>query len=375
MTTIYSLSNIEESTDALSKGLLGFTMKLNQNVNDTSWQKVKRMYTFPDADKTKKDYRTPWINITPVTSNSMTTANTGNLPKNPELLLAWPVRFDCCNGDCGATDNSVWCDDTANADYWNKGYLAPFTCSAGTCCDRFWNTSGACGEEDKTCMRCQYIDAVADGEHGCLTCEGKVSACGKDPTKSPFISGCYPYAVGYGINTFQNGYTGNDVGSVCVAATQTHQYWTKIPWNNWLFGANFLGTRTISGTDNLPLSGSDYLLAQCNRNYFKPGVCMGGYCDQGDNYDTNVVKGQFAQSWVTMAKKGGWIPVTIPSSDINKVQPGWLQGVWTFPITSQNFKTKKSPWQDTLQYFASDGKDFALYNNPILNDQNSNELR
>ena len=38
-TKIYSLSNIEESTDALSKGLLGFTMKLNQNVNDTSWQK------------------------------------------------------------------------------------------------------------------------------------------------------------------------------------------------------------------------------------------------------------------------------------------------------------------------------------------------
>ena len=62
-TKIYSLSNIEESTDALSKGLLGFTMKLNQNVNDTSWQKVKGMYTFPDADKTKKDYRTPWINI------------------------------------------------------------------------------------------------------------------------------------------------------------------------------------------------------------------------------------------------------------------------------------------------------------------------
>ena len=102
---------------------------------------------------------------------------------------------------------------------------------------------------------------------------------------------------------------------------------------------------------------------------------MGGYCDQGDNYDTNVVKGQFAATWVTMAKKGGWVPVTIPSSDINNVQPGWLQGVWTFPITSQNFKTKKSPsWQDTLQYFASDGKDFALFKNPskptIMNSDN-----
>ena len=377
MTTIYSLSNIEESTDALSKGLLGFTMKLNQNVNDTSWQKVKGMYTFPDADETKKDYRTPWININRDTSSSMTTKSTDNLPDPlsiDNLNDTDCIRFDCCNGDCTGVDSTRWCDDTENADYWNKGYCQyrpPWwsQCSAGTCCDRFWNSSGDCGEDDKTCMRCQYIDAVADGEGGCLSCNGKLSACGDDPTKSPFKTGCYPYAVGYAINTFQNGFTGGCNG-VCAAATQTHQYWTKIPWINWLFGTNFLGTRTISGTDNLPVCGSDYLLAQCNRNYFKTGVCVGGYCDKGDNYDTNVVKGKFAQTWITMAKEGGWVPVTVTSSDINKLQPGWLQGVWTFPITSQNFKTKKSPWQDTLQYFASGGKDFALHNNLSLSDQN-----
>ena len=37
---IYSLSKIQESTDALSKGLIGFEMNLNQS-SDTSWQKGK----------------------------------------------------------------------------------------------------------------------------------------------------------------------------------------------------------------------------------------------------------------------------------------------------------------------------------------------
>ena len=327
-TKIYSLSKIQESTDALNKGLIGFEMNLNQS-SDTSWQKGKvGLYTFPSPDPDTSDYRTPWISIKPTTE--VTTNDTGSISSDPSK--SDNPRFDVCNG--------IWCDDDPVNGYWALGKFNTFRwyCKPNTCCDMFWNKKGDCPDDGSKeyCMRCQYIDATEDGEKGCEDCPGILSAC-SDPTNSDFATSCYPYATGFGINTYQNAFDGGR--SICLAATKTHQYWARVPWTNWLINSNFLGNRTISSTskDGLPVYGTDYLLAQCNRNYeFIKDTCRGGYCDGGSNYESNVDDGKIAQTSGQMAKKGGWVPQYMSNSEIKTPQPGWLRGEWTFPVKTQS---------------------------------------
>ncbi len=331
---IYSLSKIQESTDALSKGLIGFEMNLNQS-SDTSWQKGKvGLYTFPSPEPDTSDYRSQWINI--IKSTDVTTNDTGPISSDPSKSNN--PRFDVCQGRGG--ENSIWCDDSPVSGYWALGEFATFRdyCEPNTCCDMFWNKRGDCPDDGSKeyCMRCQYIDAVVDGEVGCKDCPGILSAC-SDPTNSDFATSCYPYATGFGINTYQNAFDGG--GSICLAATRTHQYWSRIPWTNWLINSNFLGNRTISSTskDGLPVYGTDYLLAQCNRNYQAIGdTCRGGYCDSGSNYESNIFDGKIAQTSGQMAKKGGWVPRYMSNDNIKPKQPGWLRGEWTFPVKTQS---------------------------------------
>ena len=332
-TKIYSLSKIQESTDALNKGLIGFEMNLNQS-SDTSWQKGKvGLYTFPSPDPDTSDYRTPWISIKPTTE--VTTNDTGSI--SSDLSKSDNPRFDVCDhrGSAG-----IWCDDDPVKGYWALGKFNTFRwdCKPNTCCNTFWNKVGDCPDDGSKeyCMRCQYIDATEDGEKGCKDCPGILTAC-SDPTNSDFATSCYPYATGFGINTYQNAFDGG--GSICLAATKTHQYWARVPWTNWLINSNFLGNRTISSTskDGLPVYGTDYLLAQCNRNYeFIKDTCRGGYCDGGSNYESNVDDGKIAQTSGQMAKKGGWVPQYMSNSEIKTPQPGWLRGEWTFPVKTQS---------------------------------------
>ena len=332
-TKIYSLSKIQESTDALSKGLIGFEMNLNQS-SDTSWQKGKvGLYTFPSPDPNTPDYRTPWIDI--IKTADVTTNDTGPIKHLNDPSKLNNPRFDLCD-DGGPA--GIWCDDSPVPGYWAKGHFAGlrFNCKPNTCCNRFWYTKGDCPDDGSKeyCMRCQYIDASVDDEKGCQDCPGILSAC-SDPTNSDFTTSCYPYATGFGINTYQNGF----IPSICLAATRTHQYWARIPWTNWLIKSNFLGNRTISSTskDGLPVYGTDYLLAQCNRNYeFIKDTCRGGYCDNGSNYESNVDDGEISQTVAQMAVKGGWVPQYMSNDEIKTPQPGWLRGEWTFPVKTQS---------------------------------------
>ena len=123
---IKSLAEIVESTDALSKGLLGFKMNINQNLNDSGWD--SDLYTYPDKDE-KKPYTEPWIQL--FGDIQIGTHDTGELKAPADCPSShspprgdgdhcasdytdWEVTFNC--GNQGAVSQSWWCDKSTVAD-------------------------------------------------------------------------------------------------------------------------------------------------------------------------------------------------------------------------------------------------------------------
>jgi len=394
---IKSLAEIEESTDALSKGLLGFKMNINQNLNDSEWD--SDLYTYPDTDE-KKPYTEPWIQL--FGDIRIGTHDTGKL-KAPDQCPAcvgrpgecgddghcasdytdWEVTFNCGWG--GAVSQSDWCNNK-KVPKWSLGFQG--TAPKGTCAQDGWGSNTPFAISDSEGLQCQYIDAMTGAANagdwtprGCLDCKGTQNTC-----STARDNNCFPYAVGFDMRNYQNAFHGGDMGpntgEICGVATETYQYWGKIDSGNWVLGGKddllgkFLGSRTISGDGGLPVYNTDYLLAQCNRKYFinenrEENSCKGGYCDVGDNYSGTD------QREATMAKKDGWVPKfngCTKTDGMKPKQPGWLRGEWTFPITTQStqattnsctdnndctsgqFCYKSTCYtQDTLGYVASQG--------------------
>jgi len=406
---IKSLAKIEESTDALSKGLLGFKMNINQNLNDSEWD--SDLYTYPDKDE-KKPYTEPWIQL--FGDIQIGTHDTGEL-QAPDQCPAcverpgecadgghcasdsadWAVTFKC--GNRGAVSQSWWCNKSTVADKkgpWSLGFMG--TAPNGTCAQDGWGSNTPFDISDSEGLQCQYIDAMSGvggmdwTPKGCLDCNKDT----QNTCSTARDNNCYPYAVGFDMRNYQNGFQGGDMsfntGEICGVATETYQYWGKIDSGNWVLGGKgdlpgkFLGSRTISGDGGLPVYNTDYLLAQCNRKYFinenrEENSCKGGYCDVGDNYSGTD------QTEATMAKTDGWVPKFNGCTEtgcMKSKQPGWLRGEWTFPITTQStqpitgsqcsdnnectsgqFCYKSMCYtQDTLGYVASQGPDKCVTN-------------
>jgi len=405
---IKSLAKIEESTDALSKGLLGFKMNINQNLNDSEWD--SDLYTYPDKDE-KKPYTEPWIQL--FGDIQIGTHDTGEL-QAPDQCPAcverpgecadgghcasdsadWAVTFKC--GNRGAVSQSWWCNKSTVADKkgpWSLGFMG--TAPNGTCAQDGWGSNTPFDISDSEGLQCQYIDAMSGvggmdwTPKGCLDCNKDT----QNTCSTARDNNCYPYAVGFDMRNYQNGFQGGDMsfntGEICGVATETYQYWGKIDSGNWVLGGKgdlpgkFLGSRTISGDGGLPVYNTDYLLAQCNRKYFinenrEENSCKGGYCDVGDNYSGTD------QTEATMAKTDGWVPKFNGCTEtgcMKSKQPGWLRGEWTFPITTQSTQSPTKSCsdnnectsgqfcyksmcytQDTLGYVASQGPDKCVTN-------------
>jgi hypothetical protein len=396
---IKSLAEIVESTDALSKGLLGFKMNINQNLNDSGWD--SDLYTYPDKDE-KKPYTEPWIQL--FGDIQIGTHDTGELKAPADCpsphstprgdgghcasdYTDWEVTFNC--GHNGAVSQSFWCNNEKEGQ-WSLGFMG--TAPKGTCAQDGWGSNTPFVISDSEGLQCQYIDAMSGvggmdwTPRGCLDCKDTQNTC-----STARDNNCFPYAVGFDMRNYQNAFHGGDMGpntgEICGVATETYQYWGQIASENWVLGGKdlpgkFLGSRTISG-DGLPVYNTDYLLAQCNRKYFinenrKENSCKGGYCDMGDNYSGTD------QTEATMAKKDGWVPKFNGCTEtgcMKTKQPGWLRGEWTFPITTQSTQPATSSCidnnectsgqfcytdvcytQDTLGYVASQGPGKCVIN-------------
>ena len=360
---ITSLTNIEESTDALSKGLLGFKMNLNcfdPTTNGMEWE-GNPIYTYPNQGE---GVPKPWITVDSITDVG---GNASAEPTNVETNAPnqdFPV-FTYCSMAPWWNDGGWWCQ--LDSIPWNGTDETNPATGGGTCAHSGWGIKNfPCSSNE--CLKCQYVDAIncstslntgsdnyciSDkfGGVGCFTCHD-------GPTKT------LPYAIGYAIKNDMNAYHGSTGNAVphCGVGTQTHQYIGNIPWNNWLIGTHFFGARTISGDDGLPVFGIDYILAECNRKYLSLG-CTGGYCDKGTNYDGLSISGPTQVDRANMNKKDGWIPSfvdptdksTWPDSASFTTQPGCLHGEWTFPLTTQNTTDKSTTFQDTINSFSQEG--------------------
>ena len=353
---ITSLTKIEESTDALSKGLLGFMMNINEYIPEET------RYIYPPK-------ATAWITVT--TTNPKTTTKDSGLPvkygddtgrknwgKKPVFDWCWADENNQSGHWCKSAENGPWNGTNGNTDDQYKR----FSCGAQSWGDNDGKARRCpCGDScpsdvnprpnNENCIKCQYIDAI-NCQTSSLTTGGDKPNC-----RGGSLVGCMPcqassnpnsYAIGYSI---KNGplqmYNGGTTTAypTCGLETQTIQYWGELPLSNWMIGKCFYGTRTGNGK---PVSGTDYLIAICNKRYVSALGCGGGYCDDGAHWDQmefegtdlphpkgGTVKDGTVISYSSINKKGGWIP-QFSELTVKGPSPGWLRGEWTFPITTQS---------------------------------------
>jgi len=213
------------------------------------------------------------------------------------------------------------------------------TCTTDDC-SKFTPAIGDPGDPTGPGVSCQYIYTKDDGK---LT--GNTS--GGCP-KCPSLTTDYPYALGYYRKTTDNILQWTGVAPICCQAwggwfgqcpfligvnATTYNFGLLLKWNNWLLGQNCYGSRILSGKDDktntaIPVYNTDYNLesATCHN---KP------YTEDGSECKTNLCTSSSMATNIT----GG--------------VSGWINGEWTFPLTTQNTAKPSTTTQDTLNYYSA----------------------
>ena len=343
-TNPFFMNQITESKTALAKGLLGFQFHLvavkpntlvfeapsdadvpsnTEKATDEN-SKVVRNYIGPCAgsDNPGDD------NICNEYKGGVSNA-THNVYDDGQIAAGYPDTYDACK--FSINDN-------------NKPHT--ITCTTDDC-SKFDPAIGNPGTGPG--VSCQYIYTKDDGK---LT--GNTN--GGCP-KCPSLTTDYPYSLGYYRKTTDNILQWTGVPPICcqswggwfgecpfligVNAT-TYNFGLLLKWNNWLLGKNFYGSRILTGKDDktntaVPVYNTDYNLesATCPN---KP------YIEDGSECKTNLC----TSSSMTTNIAGG--------------VSGWINGEWTFPLTTQNTATPGTTKQDTLNYYSANAARNSMTN-------------
>ncbi len=316
-----TINKITESKAALANGLLGFQMNLVYSTNS--------IQLWPPEES-------------PVTSSESESNNFIG------LCDAAVFNKGVCNvyGD-GAVHN-VFNEGFKKCD--SQDYQSPHSPLTLTCKgDQCGTYSGGNGYSTGPGVSCEFLQnntgPCHSGGGGCG--KGGCPSCADENTQ-------YPYTLSYRLQTTKNTFVMKGLGfdpCPCASAFATCPFqigvasimstWhSLIDWDNWVLGEdpenqNFYGSRTFSG--KTPLNSNDPFNTKklttkpiFDTDYnIKPAECdsLGGPCSA--NRCTE-------------------------SPNTTKMASGWINGEWTWPLTTQNTSAVQSK-QDTLNYISTDG--------------------
>jgi hypothetical protein len=347
-----TINKITESKAALANGLLGFQMNLVHSTAGISLDLGSPVTSSVSADD----------NILGPCDGGATPSGACRYRTTDSDQL--PVHNVFGEGADDSTDNCCdfflqipfYCDGGAEgggryASSWGNPPLK-LTCEDDLC----KAYSGGNGYASGPGLSCEFLEkntGPCEGE-GCG--KGGCASCAEYDPKNP-------YTLYYRLQTTNNEFIKTGTGmtpcpctvypcpfKIGVSSTMTTQQGV-ILWNNWVLGkdlkdSNFYGSRTFSGATPLnvndpfntkgittePIFDTDYDIQPPNCNSID-GTCTGNRCTQ--------------------------------DPDSPKKATGWINGEWTFPLTTQS--TSPTPnKQDTLNYmFARWGKN-AMTNSLTL---------
>jgi hypothetical protein len=345
-----TINKITESKAALANGLLGFQMNLVHSTAGISLDLGSPVTSSVSADD----------NILGPCDGGATPSGACRYRTTDSDQL--PVHNVFGEGADDSTDNCCdfflqipfYCDGGAEgggryASSWGNPPLK-LTCEDDLC----KAYSGGNGYASGPGLSCEFLEkntGPCEGE-GCG--KGGCASCAEYDPKNP-------YTLYYRLQTTNNEFIKTGTGmtpcpctvypcpfKIGVSSTMTTQQGV-ILWNNWVLGkdlkdSNFYGSRTFSGATPLnvndpfntkgittePIFDTDYDIQPPNCNSID-GTCTGNRCTQ----------------------------------DPDSPKTGWINGEWTFPLTTQS--TSPTPnKQDTLNYmFARWGKN-AMTNSLTL---------
>ena len=330
--TLPTINNITESKAALTNGLLGFQMNL---VYSTSTNGIKLSKgPVPTSSASAKD-------------NYLGTCPGGGIPvgsckyrdgTDPAQEPVHNVFGEGGGEKCGSDAYvkiplTLTCDDDLCQKYSGGN---GFASGPGLSCEFLKNNKGDCSGN-------------GCGKGGCPPCAEY------DPKN--------PYILGYRVQTINNKFymMGVEPLPCCcdlcdcpfkIGVESQMQTWlSNLLQDNWQLGAdsknqNFYGSRTFSGETPLnandpfntkgittkPIFNTDYDINPFNCNSpFTPGTCTGNRCTQDPDSQTKAA--------------------------------GWINGEWTFPLTTQSTSPSQDKKQDTLNYMSARGK--SAMTNPL----------
>jgi len=156
-------------------------------------------------------------------------------------------------------------------------------------------------------------DCARSSKYDC----SNVEACATCKTSGPSGN---PHYMGYTNKTNSSKFSSSSIGVDgyvdCVINSTTTSYWSQILWENYWLLPNLYGAST--GT-------------KLNQDY-SINSCTGG-----------------SSQACSLGKRCS--PSQLSTLEDTKLSPGWIRGVWTFPISTQS--TNEEKVQDTLNYFAT----------------------
>ena len=319
--TLPTINNITESKAALTNGLLGFQMNL---VYSTSTNGIKLSKgTVPTSSASAKD-------------NYLGTCDGGAAPSGA-------CRYRDGTDPAQLPVHNVFGEGGGSGDDWqscgtDKYVKTPLTL---TCDDDLCKTySGGNGFASGPGLSCEWLKsntgAVVHG--GCPPCAEY------DPKN--------PYILGYRVQTINNKFymMGNEPVPCCCnlcdcpfkigVESQMKTWLSNLLQDNWQLGTdsknqNFYGSRTFSGETPLnandpfnskgittkPIFDTDYDIEPFNCNSTGRSSCTGNRCTQDPDSPTKAA--------------------------------GWINGEWTFPLTTQSTSSSQDKKQDTLNYMSA----------------------